>query len=171
MKNCCRCKKEKDLSDFNKDRQCRDGLRPFCRECSKKEWLLRYAKMKEKESGRKSAFYKENRENILKKTSNWLKNHRAYGAKKVALRRAVKKMSAPPWLTIIHLQQIQWYYDAAKMFKRDTGVTNHVDHIHPIKGNGFCGLHVPWNLRVIKASENSSKGNKPPANEANLFWL
>jgi 5-methylcytosine-specific restriction endonuclease McrA len=171
MKICCRCKIEKDFFDFNKDKQCRDGLRPFCRDCSKKEWSARYQANKVKERVRKSQYYQKNKTIILGRTSTWLKSNRAYGAMKVATRRALQNKSTPHWLTEIHLQQIQWYYSVAQMFTAQTGDVNHVDHIHPIRGKNFCGLHVPWNLRVIKGSDNAVKGNSPPADEAYLFWV
>jgi 5-methylcytosine-specific restriction endonuclease McrA len=75
-------------------------------------------------------------------------------------RRATKANACPPWLSAIQKAQIQEFYDIASALTTQTGIAHDVDHIHPLKGNGFNGLHVPWNLQVLSASENRSKSNK-----------
>ena len=55
---------------------------------------------------------------------------------------------------------IQRFYDDAKRLTRETGIQHHVDHIHQLKGENFCGLHVEWNLQVLTGVENLRKSNR-----------
>ena len=38
MKYCPKCKAEKELSEFHKDRSREDGLKPWCKECRREYW-------------------------------------------------------------------------------------------------------------------------------------
>jgi hypothetical protein len=66
----------------------------------------------------------------------------------------------PKWLTKEHFIEIEEFYIISKMFQLYTGQKYHVDHIIPLQGKNVSGLHVPWNLQVLPAKENMSKGIK-----------
>lgn len=44
--------------------------------------------------------------------------------------------------------------------RRANGEDVHIDHVIPLVSPEVCGLHLPINLRVIKAWVNISKGNQ-----------
>jgi len=77
-----------------------------------------------------------------------------------SIRRAQKSSSTPPWLTKEHRREIAWFYAEARRLTQETGIVHHVDHIHPLQGENVCGLHVPWNLQILTATENLQKNNK-----------
>lgn len=79
-----------------------------------------------------------------------------------ARRRGRKGKATPPWLTLIQRAQMREMYDIAKALDMQTGEKHHVDHVFPLYHKQFCGLHVPWNLRVVTKRENLKKHAKLP---------
>jgi hypothetical protein len=73
---------------------------------------------------------------------------------------AARRAATPKWLSAIQKAQIQEFYDVARCLETQTGIKHHVDHVHPINGKFLSGLHVPWNLQILTASENCSKKNR-----------
>lgn len=87
----------------------------------------------------------------------WVDENRAYVYAKNAERRAGLGRAMPRW---VDRKAIEKFYDEAKRLTLKTGIIHHVDHIYPLTHPWLQGLHVPWNLRVIQASKNTSKNNK-----------
>lgn len=74
-------------------------------------------------------------------------------------RQARKLKATPLWLTKNQLAEMKNVYVAAQKMSALAGFNCHVDHIIPLKGKDVCGLHVPWNLRIVSQSYNSIKRN------------
>jgi len=87
------------------------------------------------------------------------KNPGLYNACTAAYR-ARKRNAFPKWITEEHRKQIRLIYEKARKMSDRSGVKYHVDHIVPLKGDLCSGLHVPWNLQILTATENSIKHNK-----------
>lgn len=95
----------------------------------------------------------EKRDNRRKATSEWCKRNRHKTRAYAAAYDAAKRGAMPDWLTLEQRRAIEATYATATAL----GLT--VDHIEPLRGKDRCGLHVPWNLQLLTASENSRKSN------------
>jgi hypothetical protein len=76
-----------------------------------------------------------------------------------AKRHAAKMNRTPAWLNAGHWLEIESVYKYCSAL-RVVGLDYEVDHIIPLQGKLVSGLHAPWNLQVLPASENASKGNR-----------
>jgi hypothetical protein len=145
FKHCSKENKMKPISEFS-PRSNRPGqYQPMCIDCTaeyQKQWA------------------QNNKDKVSKKTKKFRDTNRGYFLAKNAKDRAAKLQRTPKWLTLLHYEQIEMFYEAATILTKELGILMSVDHIIPLQGKNVSGLHVPWNLQVISKSENSQKRNK-----------
>ena len=148
-----------------------------CVECMKEDWAIDNEKRKgkpkseaAKAAGRR--YYEKNLE-IVKaraaarpdeekrrhKLAHKQENPEYYKAL-TSVRKRRHRAATPKWITKEEkLAMRQLYLDAQRLTKL-TGERYVVDHIVPLINDAVCGLHVPWNLRVMTQEENLKKSNK-----------
>ncbi len=95
-----------------------------------------------------------------KRNSNYRKKYPEKQVMHVQKRNALKAQRMPKWLSPQQLAEIAQFYKDSAYLTTYTKTSMHVDHIVPLRGKIVSGLHVPWNLQIIPAIENCSKGNK-----------
>jgi predicted transcriptional regulator len=118
-----------------------------------------YRRNYEKTKEQRREYSRRYRAENADKMKEYTDAHRGEMAARLALRRAKKRNATPKWLTKEQRRQIQSLYVQSARLADETGVKHEVDHIHPLQHADLCGLHVPWNLRIITKSENSAKSN------------
>jgi len=104
---------------------------------------------------------KNNTDRTRKTNTAYRKQHANRYRAFCATRRARRLQATPAWLTDEHKQQMADIHEQAMLVEELTGIKHHVDHIEPLQGKDRCGLHVPWNLQILTATENLSKHNRP----------
>lgn len=170
-KFCYKCGLDKELPMFSKDKTRAGGLSGICRDCR----TSKYRQDKSRIKTVSDAWYRSNAERKKKTSQEWRianqdrmrflvsawssTNQAKRNMNSAKYRKAVRR-ATPPWLTDADIQWILWYYKQAKYIEKSTGIPHSVDHIMPLQGKEVWGLHVPWNLQVIPAVENSRKGNR-----------
>ena len=119
-----------------------------------------YNKNKEMVRGYSQNYYLENKERLNSGGKEWKKANPSKVRTYMGNRRAAELNATPAWLTDKQKEKTAKIYAKAVAIEKRTGVKHHVDHIVPLQGENVCGLHVPWNLQVLTATENISKGNR-----------
>jgi 5-methylcytosine-specific restriction endonuclease McrA len=148
-----------------------------CVECMKEDWTTDNEKRKSKpkseaakEAGRK--YYERNRKSVIARAAarpahevNQYKfkykqaNLELYKAL-TSVRKRRHRDATPKWITVEQKLAMRALYLQAQELTRITKERYVVDHIIPLISDEVCGLHVPWNLRVITQEENLQKSNK-----------
>lgn len=152
-----------------------------CVECLKVEWEKAnnsrkeyYKAYGESDAGKqaKRAYYERNKEQVIARAAarpveERTRHREKYKAQNpdlykalTSVRRRRHKNATPPWVTPEQKKAIRELYLHAMQLTRITGVKYVVDHEIPLINPIVCGLHVPWNLRVITQEENLKKSNK-----------
>lgn len=168
-KVCKNCSTEKPLSEFyfNKTKDTHFSECKVCNKLRSSKWNKQnkeqYKNNCKNHKMNNPSLYKEyKKKEYNKNIEKYKQNSKAYRNSKhgKGVRQALgrerelaKSHATPKWLTKEQRQQMKDIY-----INRPKGF--HVDHIHPLKGENFCGLHVPWNLQYLPAAENIRKRNK-----------
>ena len=148
-----------------------------CVECMKEDWAKDNEKRSEKPkseaakaAGRK--YYEKNKEAVKARANARPPEERRRHKKNykeanpdlykalTSVRKRRHRNATPKWLTNGEKLSMRQLYLQAMELTRLTGERYVVDHIVPLISDEVCGLHVPWNLRVITQEENLRKSNK-----------
>lgn len=182
-KTCGCCLQEVATEDFYRNKAAKDGLTNKCKGCSK-DYSSKYKSQNrelveayrnnyiglylEKTKDKRLAWQRNYRETHIEERKSYdreyhktrYKDQKEVYAEKSARRRCNKISATPSWLDDEHKKRLRSIYKACKNVTERSGKIHHVDHIVPLQGENVCGLHVWWNLRIIPAEMNLSKGNK-----------
>lgn len=159
-KTCSKCKVCKSQSDFPADRQKKDGLSTQCKDCRNKKFRQYYNANKDKVNASNLQRYYLNHEENKRKCLEYYYNNKDVVFNNCAKRRAAKVSSIPDWVDLNHRDRIKSIYSTCRKVSEITKIPHHVDHIVPLQNDNVCGLHVWWNLRIIPAKDNLTKGNR-----------
>jgi hypothetical protein len=152
-----------------------------CVECLKIEWqkgnetradYFKTYNKKEEVKDRKNEWYVANRDQVITQAKlrpyeitkeykrAWKERNLVWVRADTKARRRKHRQATPKWLSSKQKTEIRQLYQIAIIMTKTTGEQYVVDHIIPLRSNDVCGLHVPWNLRVITQEENLKKSNK-----------
>lgn len=158
-----------------------------CVECAKEDWAIdnERRKQKPKSEAAKAAgrrYYEKNKEAVKARANARPKHERdahkkAYKEKNpdlykslTSVRKRRHREATPKWITKEQKLAMRQTYLLAMSLTKTTSEKYVVDHIIPLISADVCGLHVPWNLRVITREENLQKSNTLPSDEFALAF-
>lgn len=136
-----------EINNADRKRELRARYREANREKIKEFSRVDWVKHNEKRRAAKKAYRQANPER---------------GAEQVRARQTRKQQAMPQWADRDAIRAI---YEECSRISKETGVKHHVDHYYPLQNELVCGLHCKYNLRIITAFDNLSKGNSFPSED------
>ena len=158
-----------------------------CVECMKEDWAIdnEKRKAKPKSEAAKAAgrrYYEKNREAVkaranarpVAEVTKYKKKYKEANPDLYKALTSVRKRrhreATPKWVTAEQKLAMRKTYLAAMRLTKISAERYVVDHVYPLISPVVCGLHVPWNLRVMTQAENLQKSNSlPPDDQALAF--
>lgn len=192
IRTCSKCEQQKTEDEFSRDKNRATGRFPYCKECMKVRSKKYYRANPEKSKDDRTRHYQDNKQRYIANAKKWseenrekrgeiskqyvkrnpekrsetsrnnrLQNPGMYAAHFKA-RQQRKRKAMPAWANEAAIKAI---YDECARVSKETGALHHVDHFYPLKNDNVCGLHNEYNLRIISAFDNLSKGNSIPTED------
>jgi len=176
--------KEQGATHYFTGEPCKHGhialrlIKGTCVECRKIEWATsnerraEYFKTSEVVKEAKRRYYERNRDAVIARAAArpkeekrrsqeaWKSRNLVYVRADTKYRRRKHRLATPKWLSAAQKTEMRELYKMAITLTKTTGEQYVVDHIVPLRSDAVCGLHVPWNLRVITQAENLKKSNQ-----------
>ena len=181
MKTCTKCKEDKELGDFYKDKTSPDGHMSYCKVCKCKQTNAYKANNKAKIKEESRQYYLNNKDaakarrrarylakkdlietqvakyrannlvRIKEAAAEWRRNNKSKCNEYHAKRRAIKRETG-----VKSCPMVKALYEMARILS-NTCEPMHVDHIIPLaKG----GTHTFENMQILTAQDNWSKNAK-----------
>lgn len=138
---------------------------------SRADYFVEYNKREDVKDS-KHEWYQANKERVIlaantrpaevkrEYRNTWKENNKVQVRADTKARRRKHREATPIWLSRKQKSEIRQIYQIAITMTQATGEQYVVDHIVPLRSDVVCGLHVPWNLRVVTQDENLKKSNK-----------
>ena len=148
-----------------------------CVDCMKEDWAIdnaRRAKLPKSEASKAAGrrYYERNKEVVKARAASRPDEEKKTHKQKykeanpelykalTSVRKRRHRSATPKWVTKEQKMAMRRLYLEAQRLTKLTGERYVVDHVVPLINPDVCGLHVPWNLRVMTQEENLKKSNK-----------
>jgi 5-methylcytosine-specific restriction endonuclease McrA len=172
VKTCSKCKEAKSFEMFSKQSAAKDGLKSWCRRCSK-EYMSVYgpshsiqhgvsqrkydAAHKENKASRMAVYYKINVEEYTLRSKRWRADNPEKSRAKTARYRARKLHATIGFMPEEPLQELIKIYGPLCIVPGCARLATTADHVIPLTKDG---PHSFDNLQPMCGPHNSSKGNR-----------
>lgn len=152
IKTCSSCGDRHPVELFNRDCTRSDGRDPRCKYCTRSACRASYRRHETKHRALKQRWKDGNRDRHRQINRQWQLANPEKVRQGAARYKARLKRATPPWADL----------ELIDFIRAECPKGWHVDHIHPLAGDKFCGLNVPWNLQYLPPEVHWRKGTKLP---------